>query len=97
MLGDALDLLNAEAVVLVAFDKFVERFAKGFEDHAGVFVLVLPVSEVLVQQHEVLLVATFGANVIKDLYFNFGGGVVAWDCTDDFDCVVTLILHRLTF
>lgn len=97
LLGYALDLLQAEAVVLVALDKFVKRFTQRFEHHAGVFVLVLPVSEVFVKQDKVVLVATFSANIIKDFDFNFSGRIVARDGADYFHSVVTLIFHRLAF
>lgn len=93
--GDALDLLELEAVVLVALDEFKQRLAQGFEHQTGVLVSVLVVHEVLVQQHQIVFVTSFVAKVFKDLYLNLGALVVPFDCSDDFDGVVVVVFDVL--
>lgn len=50
---DVLDLVKGKTVIFVRFYEFVQAFAEGFEDHAGVFGVAFFVGETFVEEDDV--------------------------------------------
>lgn len=97
LLGNGLYLLQREPQIPVILNELVQTLAQCLEYQACVFTTTFVVDEVLVEQDQVVVGTTFVSDVVQDLDFYFGTGVVAGNATDYLHGVVVLVFYVLAF